>query len=88
MKKSPWEIIVRPLQSEKALRLIEQHNTITLIVVRNATKSDVKRAVEEAFNVKVEKVRTLITPRGEKKAYVKIAKEYSAADVAASLGVL
>ncbi len=88
MRKGPWEIIIRPLQSEKALRLIEQHNTITLIVARDATKGDIKRAVEEVFNVKVEKVRTLITPRGEKKAYVKIAKEYSAADIAASLGVL
>ncbi|BEP17531.1 50S ribosomal protein L23 [Pyrofollis japonicus] len=82
------EIIIRPVQSEKALRLIEQNNTLTFIVDRKATKHDIKRAVEEAFGVKVVKVNTLITPRGEKKAYVKLSPEYSAADVAARLGLL
>jgi len=88
MAESPWSIIVRPVQSEKALRLIEETNTLTFIVKRSATKHDIKRAVEKAFEVKVEKVNTLITPRGEKKAYVKLAKEYSAADIAARLGLL
>ena len=88
MEQAPWEILIRPVQSEKALRLIEETNTLTFIVKRSATKHDVKRAVEKAFNVRVEKVNTLITPRGEKKAYVKLAKEYSASDVAARLGLL
>jgi large subunit ribosomal protein L23 len=85
---SAWSIIIRPVQSEKALRLIEEQNTLTFIVDRKATKHDIKRAIESAFGVKVEKVNTLITPRGEKKAYVKLAKEYSASDVAARLGLL
>ncbi|HID42127.1 MAG TPA: 50S ribosomal protein L23 [Pyrodictium sp.] len=85
---SAWSIIIRPVQSEKALRLIEEQNTLTFIVDRKATKHDIKRAVEQVFGVKVEKVNTLITPRGEKKAYVKLAKEYSATDVAARLGLL
>ncbi len=82
------EILIRPVQSEKALRLIEQNNTLTFIVDRKATKHDIKRAIEEAFGVKVEKVNTLITPRGEKKAYIKLAPGYSAADIAARLGIL
>lgn len=85
---SAWSIIIRPVQSEKALRLIEEQNTLTFIVDRKATKHDIKRAIEQAFGVKVEKVNTLITPRGEKKAYVKLAKEYSASDIAARLGIL
>lgn len=84
----PWSIIVRPVQSEKALRLIEEANTLTFIVARTATKHDIKRAVEKAFQVKVAKVNTLITPQGEKKAYVKLAPEYNAADIAARLGLL
>jgi len=84
----PYKIIIRPLQTEKAIRLIEQNNTLTFIVDRRATKKQIKEAVEKLFNVKVEKVNTLITPRGEKKAYVKLAKEYSAAEVAAKLGIL
>lgn len=85
---SAWSIIIRPVQSEKALRLIEEQNTLTFIVDRKATEHDIKRAIEQAFGVKVEKVNTLITPRGEKKAYVKLAKEYSASDIAARLGIL
>jgi len=86
----PWKIIIiiRPVQSEKALQLIERANTLTFIVDRKATKPEIKQAVEQAFSVKVEKVNTLITPRGEKKAYVKLAKEYSASDIAARLGLL
>ena len=86
--RDPREIIIRPVQSEKALRLIEQHNTLTFIVRRDATKPEIKKAVEELFGVKVIKVNTLITPRGEKKAYVKLAPEYNASDIAARLGIL
>ncbi len=86
--RDPREIIIRPVQSEKALRLIEQHNTLAFIVKRDATKPEIRRAVEELFNVKVVKVNTLITPRGEKKAYVKLAPEYQATEIAARLGIL
>lgn len=44
--------------------------------------------MEQLFGVKVVKVRTLITPRGEKKAYVKLAPEYKALDVATKLGAV
>jgi large subunit ribosomal protein L23 len=82
------EVIIRPLMSEKALRLLEELNTLTFIVRRDANKHDIKRAVERLYGVKVEKVNTLITPKGEKKAYVKLSKEYKAPDVAAKLGLL
>jgi large subunit ribosomal protein L23 len=82
------EVIIRPLMSEKALRLIEELNTLTFIVRRDANKHEIKRAVERLYGVKVEKVNTLITPQGEKKAYVKLSKEYKASDLAAKLGLL
>ena len=84
----PEEVIIRPLATEKALRLIEEQNTLTFIVRRDASKPLIKRAVEEMFGVKVEKVRTLITPRGEKKAYVKLAPEYNASEIATRLGIV
>ncbi|MCE4620766.1 MAG: 50S ribosomal protein L23 [Desulfurococcales archaeon] len=74
--------------SEKASRLLEEENTLTLIVRRDATKPDIKKAVEILYDVKVDKVRTLITPKGEKKAYVKLAKEYNAAELASKLGLV
>ncbi len=84
----PEDVIVRIHYTEKALRLLEEQNTITLIVDRKATKHQVKLAVEKLFDVKVESVRTLITPRGEKKAYVKLAKGYDAREIASRLGAV
>ncbi|WP_297512824.1 50S ribosomal protein L23 [Thermococcus sp.] len=83
----PYKVIIRPLVTEKAVSLIERENKLTFIVDRRATKTDIKRAVEEMFNVKVEKVNTLITMKGEKKAYVKLKPEYDASEVAARLGL-
>jgi large subunit ribosomal protein L23 len=48
----------------------------------------VKNAVEKLYEVKVDKVTTLITPYGEKKAFVKLKPEYKASDVAIKLGIL
>jgi large subunit ribosomal protein L23 len=84
----PWRIIIRPVISESALRKIEAENKLTFIVDRNANKHLIKWAVEKLFNVKVDKVNTLITPKGEKKAYVKLSSEYSASDVASKMGIL
>ncbi|MCE4612925.1 MAG: 50S ribosomal protein L23 [Desulfurococcales archaeon] len=74
--------------SEKANRLLEEENTLTLIVDRKANKHLIKKAVEEIYGVKVEKVRTLITPRGYKKAYVKLSPESNARDLASRLGLI
>ncbi|MEM0091925.1 MAG: 50S ribosomal protein L23 [Saccharolobus sp.] len=76
------------LSTEKALKLIESNNTLTLIVDKNDRKQDIKRYVERLFSVKVIKVNVLITPQGYKKAYVKLASEYKASDVAHRLGIL
>lgn len=82
------KIIIRPHVTEKTLMLMEQNNVLTFIVDRRASKPQIKEAVEKMFEVKVVKVNTLITPRGEKKAYVKLAPEYSAVDIASRMGIL
>ena len=84
----PHEVILYPLVTEKVMGLIERENKLVFIVDIKASKKDIKRAVEELFDVKVESVRTLITPKGLKKAYVKLKSEYSASDLAARLGIL
>ncbi len=86
--KDPTKILIRPLHTEKALILLERDNTLTFIVDRDATKNEIKYAIEKMFNVKVVKVNTLITPKGEKKAYIKLAPEYNASDIASRLGIL
>ena len=82
------EIIKRIVITQDAVSLIEKENKLTFIVDIRATKADIKRAIEELYGVKVDKVNTLITPRGEKKAYVKLKPEYRAADLAVELGIL
>ncbi|MDT7968549.1 MAG: 50S ribosomal protein L23 [Candidatus Calditenuis sp.] len=85
---NPDEVILAVVRTQKAVSLIEKENKLTFIVRIEATKEDVKRAVEKLYGVKVEKVNTLITPRGEKKAYVKLKPEYKASELAVKLGVI
>ena len=66
------EIIKHPLQTEKAVRLMESDNKLTFIVDLKAKKNEIKKAIEEMFQVKVTKVNTIVTPEGKKKAYVKL----------------
>jgi|SRR5690242_10100567 large subunit ribosomal protein L23 len=54
----PHQVIVRPLVTEKGMHRATRHNAYAFEVSRLATKADVRRAVEELFNVKVLEVRT------------------------------
>ncbi len=85
---NPDDVILAVVRTQKAVSLIEKENRLTFIVRLEATKEDVKRAVEKLYGVEVEKVNTLITPRGEKKAYVKLKPEYKASELAVKLGVI
>ena len=82
------DIIFYPLMTESASLMVEKDNKLIFIINLKAGKSDVKRAVEQLYEVKVEKVTLLITPQGEKKAFVKLTPEFKASDVAIKLGIL
>jgi large subunit ribosomal protein L23 len=82
------EIIAHPLVSEDSVNLVETENKIIFIVDLRASKNDVRRAVEELYEVQVSDVHTVITSRGIKKAYVKLAPQYKAADLSVKLGIL
>ena len=53
---APHHVILRPLVTEKGMHRATRQNAYTFEVVTEATKADIRRAVEELFNVKVEKV--------------------------------
>lgn len=80
-------IVKRVLISEDAVSLVEKENKIIFIVDLKARKSEIKKAVEGLYEVQVEKVNVQVTPHGEKKAYVKLKPEFSAADLAVKLGI-
>lgn len=84
----PYEVILYPLMTESASLMVEQENKLVFIVNLKATKYDVRKAVEELYEVRVEKVNVLITPQAEKKAFVKLHPDYKAVDVAIKLGIL
>jgi large subunit ribosomal protein L23 len=84
----PYAVILYPLMTESASLMVEKENKLVFVVNLKAAKKDVERAVEELYEVEVEKVNVLITPSGEKKAFVKLHPDYKAVDVAIKLGIL
>lgn len=88
MEIEPYKVVKRIHVSDKAIRKIKKQNTITVIVNLEANKHQIKRAIEELFDVEASKVNTMITPLAKKKAYVKLRPEYDALNLAMDLGVL
>jgi large subunit ribosomal protein L23 len=56
--RTSYDIIVRPVITEKSTNLTE-HNKVVFVVAPGATKPQIKKAVEELFKVKVTAVNTL-----------------------------
>ena len=56
LKLEPHQVVVKPLVTEKGMHRSTRCNAYAFEVNRLATKSDVKRAIEELFDVKVLKV--------------------------------
>jgi large subunit ribosomal protein L23 len=84
----PYEAILYPVMTEVTSRLLEAENKLVFVVSKKATKRTIRLAVEELYDVVVEKVNVAITPRGEKKAFVKLHPDYKAVDIAIKLGVI
>ncbi len=78
---------MKPLATEKAVMMIEMQNILTFEVDRRKSKIDLKKKVEEIFDVKVEKIKTLVK-KGKKIAYVKIKPDVPAIDIATKLGII
>ncbi len=81
------DVIKYPVSTERTLRTMESENKLLFVVDKKATKSDVKKAVELMFKVKVVGVNTYIL-LGKKRAYVKLNKANPAIDVATQLGMV
>ena len=62
------QVLVAPIVSEKGTMTAEKHNQVLFKVLRNATKPEIKAAVELMFKVEVESVQT-INQRGKEKRF-------------------
>merc|ERR1712237_160206 len=82
-----YAIIKFPLTTESAMKKIEDNNTLVFIVDVKANKHQIKHAVKKLYDIDVAKVNTMIY-NGRKKAYVKLASDYDALDVANKIGII
>ena len=90
-KESTWDkyaIVKYPLSSESAIKTIEDHNTLVFVVDKRARKPAIRKACQELYGIKVRKVNTLITPKGNKKAYVVLSKVHDALEIANKIGIM
>jgi large subunit ribosomal protein L23 len=81
-------IIKSPYVTEKVTSMIDSNDTLEFLVNTNATKPQIKKALEDLYDIDVLAVRTMITSQGQKKAVVKLAGEGSANELATRLGLL
>jgi large subunit ribosomal protein L23 len=78
-------ILKHPISTEKAVGLVDRLNVITYVVDYRANKKDIADEFERMFGVKVASVRTVNLPTNNKKAFIKLTREYKASDVAEKL---
>eukprot|EP00088_Acartia_fossae_P047794 TRINITY_DN518_c0_g1_i3.p1 TRINITY_DN518_c0_g1~~TRINITY_DN518_c0_g1_i3.p1 ORF type:complete len:178 (+),score=95.02 TRINITY_DN518_c0_g1_i3:43-576(+) len=87
-KMDAYAIIKHPLTTESAMKKIEDNNTLVFICDIKANKHQVRAAVKKLYDINVAKVNTLVRPDGQKKAYVRLAPDYDALDVANKIGII
>merc|ERR1712129_38343 len=87
-KLDQYQILKFPLTTESAMKKIEDNNTLVFIVDKRANKPQIKYAVKKLYDIDVSKVNTLVRPDGSKKAYVRLAPDYDALDVANKIGII
>lgn len=71
----PYQVVLRPLVTEKGTHVSTRHNAYAFEVHQLATKDDIRRAVESLWNVRVVAVRTqnrVGKPRRSKTTYVQM----------------
>ncbi|MBI1316649.1 50S ribosomal protein L23 [bacterium] len=64
-------ILIKPIITEKATADSELHNRFSFVVHKKANKVEIRKAVEEAYQVHVEAVRTMIMPSKRKVRFTK-----------------
>jgi len=84
----PYDVIVSPLVTEKAIDKLEKENKLSFEVNSKASKSEIAKAVSELYGVKVLTVNTHNPMGSTKKAIVRLSPETPASDVAAKIGII
>ncbi|WFD07663.1 60S ribosomal protein L25 [Malassezia vespertilionis] len=83
-----YKVLLFPVNTESAMKKIEEVNTLVFIVARHANKYQIKQALKEAYDVDSAKVNTLIRPDGKKKAFIRLTPDQDALDVSNRIGFI
>jgi len=70
------------------MKKIEDNNTLVFVVDMRADKRKIRDSVKRMYDIKAEKINTMIGPNGRKKAYVRLTSDYDALDVANKIGII
>ncbi len=81
-------IIKHPLTTESVMKKIEYNNTLVFLVNNKANKHQIKVSEKKLNDINVAKVNALIRPNGKKKAYVRLAADYNALNIANKIGII
>ncbi|KAI8319871.1 hypothetical protein GQ54DRAFT_313175 [Martensiomyces pterosporus] len=81
-------VLKQPLNTETAMKKIEDNNTLVFLVDVRANKRHIKDAVKKLYDVDAAKINTLIRPDGVKKAYIRLPADVDALDVANKIGFI
>ncbi|MFC6835208.1 50S ribosomal protein L23 [Halomarina ordinaria] len=80
-------VIKYPNVTEKAMNEMDFQNKLEFVVDADASKPEIKSALEEQFDIAIDDVNTQITPDGNKKATVRLSEDDDAQEVASRIGV-
>ncbi|KAK3064445.1 60S ribosomal protein L23A [Coniosporium uncinatum] len=78
------KVIIHPLNTESAMKKIEENNTLVFIVDVKANKRQIRDALKKLYDVDCVKINTLVRPDGTKKAFARLTPDVDALDIAAT----
>jgi len=78
------KVIIHPLNTESAMKKIEENNTLVFIVDIKANKRQIKEALKKLYDIDTIKINTLVRPDGSKKAFARLTADVDALDIAAT----
>ncbi|KAH7193422.1 ribosomal protein L23/L15e core domain-containing protein [Fusarium flagelliforme] len=78
------KVVIHPLNTESAMKKMEENNTLVFIVDVKANKAQIKLALKKLYDIDCLKINTLIRPDGSKKAYARLTPDVDALDIAAN----
>ncbi|ERH10978.1 MAG: LSU ribosomal protein L23P [halophilic archaeon J07HX64] len=81
------EYIKYPRVTEKSVDKMDFENKLVFICHVDSKKGQIAEEIEQRYDVTVEGVSAMVTPRGEKKAEVQLSDDHDAQEIASRIGV-